>query len=284
MNNYATVKDYFQLLKPRVMTLVVFTGLIGLIIAPAEVSFIEGLIAIFCIALGSGASGAVNQWYEADIDAKMQRTKNRPIPAGRVSKGEALDFAIIAAGFSVFFMAFAVNLLSAFLLLCAICFYVFIYTIWLKPRTPQNIVIGGAAGAFPPLIGWAAVTGSITYEPVILFALIFFWTPPHFWALSLYASDDYTKAGIPMLPVVKGDGHTKKQIVIYSYIMSAVALLPAIFLGYIYLGVSVILSAYFIYLAYKVKSGEIKDAKRLFYYSMLYLFGLFLVIGVLGVL
>ncbi len=196
--------DYFRLLKPRVMSLVVFSGLIGMAIAPGSIHFVTGFIAIISIALGAGAAGAINMWYESDIDALMQRTKNRPIPSGRVVREEALSLGIIVAGAAVIIMGLLVNIVSAILLLLTIAFYVFIYTMLLKRRTSQNIVIGGAAGSLPPVIGWSAVTGSIDFFPILIFTIIFFWTPPHFWALSLYNHLDYKKAGIPMLPVVAG--------------------------------------------------------------------------------
>ena len=206
------VGDYWALLKPRVMSLVVFTGWAGLYLAPGHINPFLGFVAVLCIAIAAGASGAINMWYERDIDALMERTRNRPLPAGRMAAGDALGFGVLLAIGSVVMMALAVNIVAATLLAITIGFYVFIYTIWLKRRTPQNIVIGGAAGAFPPLVGWAAVTGQIGLPALALFALIFFWTPPHFWALSLYRAGDYAKAGVPMLPVVAGARETKKQM------------------------------------------------------------------------
>ena len=208
----AGVGDYIALLKPRVMSLVVFTGLVGLVVAPGSINPVTAVIALVAIALGAGASGAINMWYDADIDAVMTRTANRPIPAGRVQRSEALAFGVVVALLSVMVMGSLVNWLAAALLALTISFYVFVYTMWLKRRTPQNIVIGGAAGALPPVIGWAAVTGEVSLLPFMMFAIIFFWTPPHFWALALYRSGDYAKAGVPMLPVVRGDRETRRQI------------------------------------------------------------------------
>jgi len=276
-----TIKDYISLLKPRVMSLVVFTGLIGLLIAPDDIHPLTACIAIFCIALGSGASGAINMWYEADIDAKMERTKHRAIPSGRMSRNDAIDFAVISAVFSVAVMAIMVNIIAAFYLLVAILFYVFIYTIWLKPRTPQNIVIGGAAGAFPPIIGWAAVMGEVTLVPWMLFLIIFFWTPPHFWALSLYRNDDYKAAGIPMLPVVKGVDCTKKHIMIYTLFLAIITALPVAIgmSGYIYGAVAIYLNAKFIWHAFRVYREPVeKFARPMFFFSLKYLFVLFLAI------
>lgn len=272
------IKDYISLLKPRVMSLVVFTGFAGLMLAPGNIHPLFALIAIFCIALGSGAAGAINMWYEHELDAKMERTKRRPIPSGRILPENAFDFAVVCAFASVFLMAFAVNFIAAALLLSAILFYVFIYTIWLKPRTPQNIVIGGAAGAFPPVIGWAAVTGNISIEPLLLFLIIFMWTPPHFWALSLYKSDDYRRAGIPMLPVVKGNENTRLQILLYSIALVAITFLPSYIKmsGVVYLSAASVLGAYFLYLATKLYiHRKEKNARALFGYSILYLFALF---------
>jgi protoheme IX farnesyltransferase len=272
------VKDYFSLLKPRVMSLVIFTGLVGLILAPGNIHPFVGFIAILCISIGSGASGAINMWYERDIDKKMERTKNRPLVLGKITPESALDFAAVLAFFSVFLMAFAVNIMAAFLLLVAILFYVFIYTIWLKPRTPQNIVIGGAAGAFPPMIGWAAVTGDVSIESLILFAITFFWTPPHFWALSIYRNQDYKNAGIPMMPVIHGVGETKKQMLLYTIALFFVTLLPFFvgMSGYIYLASAVLLGANFIRHAIIVfKNPEEKNCRKMFFYSIIYLFVIF---------
>ena len=275
------VRDYISLLKPRVMSLVVFTGLCGMLVAPGHINPLIALISIICITLGSGASGAINMWYERELDKKMERTKNRALPLGKIKPENALDFAGVLAAFSVITMAFAVNIISAFLLLSAILFYVFIYTMWLKPRTPQNIVIGGAAGAFPPMIGWVSVTGHITIEPIILFAIIFFWTPPHFWALSLYRNEDYKRAGIPMMPVIHGVNETKKQMLIYTFVLFVITLLPYFynFAGYIYLAAAMLLGAKFIHHAITVYKNPIeKNCKKMFFFSIMYLFALFLIL------
>src|SRR5438094_4010814 len=222
----AAVGDYIQILKPRVMSLVVFTGFVGLVVAPGHLHPVLAAIAVLCIAIGAGASGAINMWYDRDIDAVMRRTAQRPLPAGRMEPGEALGFGVVLGIGSVVVMGLAVNWAAAALLALTIAFYVFVYTIWLKRRTPQNIVIGGAAGALPPLIGWAAVTGDIGWGAVALFAIIFFWTPPHFWALSLYRTGDYAAAGVPMLPVVAGARETKKQMLLYTVVLWPVSLAP----------------------------------------------------------
>jgi protoheme IX farnesyltransferase len=219
-------RDWIALLKPRVMSLVVYTGLVGLLVAPAPMHPVRAAVAVFCIALAAGASGAINMWYDRDIDAVMRRTAQRPIPAGRISPDAALGYGVVLAVFSVLLMGLAANWIAALVLALSIAFYVFVYTIWLKRRTPQNIVIGGAAGAFPPVIGWAAATGSIELAPIALFAIIFFWTPPHFWALSLFAHADYARAGVPMLPVVAGARETRRQILIYTLVLIAVSLAP----------------------------------------------------------
>ncbi len=278
-------RDFWALTKPRVMSLVVFTALCGLLAAPGNIHPMLGFTAILCIAVGAGASGALNQYYEADIDAKMARTANRPLPGGRMDRQSALHFGIGLAAFSVIIMGMAVNWLSAGLLAFSIFFYAVIYTIWLKPNTPQNIVIGGAAGAFPPVIGWAAVTGDITALPVILFATIFLWTPPHFWSLALFMKSDYGAAGIPMLPNVSGQKATRNQIFIYSFPMAAVSMLPLIIgeASWVYGGVSGVLNAIFLALAFTVwrnqstDAAEMKPEKRLFAFSILYLFLLFAV-------
>ena len=220
----AAVGDYIEILKPRVMSLVVFTGFVGLFVAPGHLHPVLALVAVLCIAVGSGAAGAINMWYERDIDAVMRRTAARPLPAGRMMPGEALGFGLVLAVGSVLVMALAANLVAAGLLALTIAFYVFIYTIWLKRRTPHNIVIGGAAGAFPPVIGWAAVSGDIAWGGIALFAIIFFWTPPHFWALALNRADDYTRAGVPMLPVVAGPRETKRQMLLYTLVLWPVEL------------------------------------------------------------
>jgi len=276
-------RDFLALTKPRVMTLVVFTGLCGMLAAPVPIHPILGFTAILCIALGAGAAGALNQWYEADLDSKMKRTQKRPLPAGRMDRQSALHFGVGLAGFSLALMYFAINLAATLILAVSILFYVFVYTIWLKRRTPQNIVIGGAAGAFPPLIGWAAATGDVALLPVLLFALIFLWTPPHFWALALFVKTDYANAGVPMLPVVAGERTTRTQIGLYTLPMVAAAILPwpLGLTGAIYGGAAVLLSAVFLAMAVQValRSSVPDDAmlpeKRLFKYSILYLFLMF---------
>jgi protoheme IX farnesyltransferase len=274
----AQIKDYFALLKPRVMSLVVFTGLAGVFLAPGEIHPVVAFMAVFCIALGSGAAGAINMWYERDVDALMKRTKGRPIPAKRMLPQSALEFAVIAAFISVLIMSLAVNLMAGFLLLSAILFYVFIYTIWLKKRTPQNIVIGGAAGAFPPMIGWAAVTGDVSWESFSLFLIIFMWTPPHFWALALYKNDDYTAANIPMLPVVAGSEETRKQIFIYTLILFLCSIFPFSMdmFGFVYGIGSIALGVRFLQLTYElyIKYSE-ELARKIFKYSLIYLAALF---------
>jgi protoheme IX farnesyltransferase len=276
-------RDLFALTKPRVMRLVVYTGLAGLLVAPVSIHPVLGFTAVLCIALGAGAAGALNQWYEAELDSKMKRTASRPLPAGRMNRQTALHFGVGLSVFSVILMGVATNWAAAAWLAVSILFYVFIYTIWLKPRTAQNIVIGGAAGAFPPLIGWVAVTGSISALPVLLFAIIFLWTPPHFWALSLFVRMDYANAGVPMLPVVAGVTHTRRQIALYTLPMIAAAVAPwAMGLaGWIYGVTSILLNAVFLVLALGVlankgiEPAEMKPEKRLFLYSIFYLFALF---------
>lgn len=276
-------RDLFALTKPRVMSLVVFTGLCGLLAAPGFVHPVIGFTAVLCIALGAGAAGALNQWYEADLDAKMKRTRSRPLPAGRMSRQAALHFGVGLAIFSVILMDLAANHLAAGVLAISILFYVLVYTVWLKRRTAQNIVIGGAAGAFPPLIGWAAVTGDVTMLPVLLFAIIFLWTPPHFWALSMFVRSDYANAGVPMLPVVAGTKSTRRHILLYTLPMAAAALAPwALGLtGWVYGAASVILNGIFLALAVAVnmnKATEPKEMgpeKRLFGFSVFYLFAIF---------
>ncbi|MEH6547644.1 MAG: heme o synthase [Sneathiella sp.] len=277
----ARVSDYFALLKPRVMSLVVFTGLVGMAVAPGALHPVLAFTALLCIAVGAGASGAINMWYDADIDAIMERTQARPIPAGRVTANEALAFGTTLSIASVVLMGLAVNYVAAVLLAVTIAFYVFVYTMWLKRRTPQNIVIGGAAGAFPPMIGWAAVSGDVSVESMVLFAIIFMWTPPHFWALSLWRDIDYAKAGVPMLPVVAGREATRKQIILYSILLFPVAIMPY-FLGYagIFYGFgATILSGLFVLGALKVYAKKDEaSAKQLFAYSILYLFLLFAIL------
>ncbi|NML11853.1 protoheme IX farnesyltransferase [Sphingobium sp. AR-3-1] len=276
-------RDFVALTKPRVMTLVVFTGLCGLLVAPGHIHPILAFTAILCIAIGAGAAAALNQWYEADIDAKMKRTANRPLPAGRMDRQSALHFGVGLSFFSVILLGMATNWLAALVLAVSILFYVFIYTIWLKPRTAQNIVIGGAAGAFPPVIGWAAVTGDISALPVALFMLIFFWTPPHFWALALFVKTDYAAAGIPMLPVVSGEVVTRRQIWAYTAIMAVAAMAPVLLqlTGLVY-GVTALLGtalfAFFAFQVYRRRESDptrMQPERRLFKYSILYLFLLF---------
>ena len=275
------VSDYFALLKPRVMSLVVFTGLVGLAVAPGSIHPVLAFTALLCIAVGAGASGAINMWYDADIDAVMERTKERPIPSGRVTANEALAFGTVLSVASVVLMGLAINYVAAALLALTIGFYVFVYTMWLKRRTPQNIVIGGAAGAFPPMIGWAAVTGDVSAESLVLFAIIFMWTPPHFWALSLWRDIDYAKAGVPMLPVVAGRDVTRRQIVLYSALLFPVAVMPYLlgYAGIVYGIGSTLLSGLFLLLSLKVwRSKDEASAKQLFAYSLLYLFLLFAIL------
>jgi protoheme IX farnesyltransferase len=281
-------RDLLALTKPRVMSLVVFTGLCGLLAAPVPVHPVLGFAAVLCIALGAGAAGALNQWYETDLDAKMKRTASRPLPAGRMTRQTALHFGVGLAVFSVILMDLAANHLAAAILAISILFYVLVYTVWLKRRTAQNIVIGGAAGAFPPLIGWVAATGQISLLPVLLFAIIFLWTPPHFWALSLFVRTDYANAGVPMLPVVAGIENTRLQILLYTLPMIAAAIAPwAMGLtGWVYGAASVALNAVFLLLAFAVFANKAKEPKqmgpekRLFAFSILYLFGLFAAIVV----
>ncbi|BCA63638.1 protoheme IX farnesyltransferase [Sphingomonas sp. HMP9] len=276
-------RDFLALTKPRVMTLVVFTGLCGMLAAPVGVHPVIGFTAILCIALGAGAAGALNQWYESDIDAVMRRTQKRPLPDGRMERQAALHFGVGLGAFSVLFMGFAVNAFAAAILTVSILFYVLVYTVWLKRRTPQNIVIGGAAGAFPPLIGWAAATGNIALLPVLLFLFVFLWTPPHFWALALFMKSDYAAAGVPMLPVVSGERTTRTQIGLYTIPMAAVAILPwpLGLTGAIYGMAAVLLTGWFALLAVRVAKrtthadDAMKPEKALFKYSILYLFVMF---------
>jgi protoheme IX farnesyltransferase len=276
-------RDFLALTKPRVMTLVVFTGLCGLLAAPGSIHPVLGFTAILCIALGAGAAGALNQWYEADLDALMKRTADRPLPAGRMERESALHFGVGLGAFSVLLMGLAVNYLAAAILAISILFYVLVYTVWLKRRTPQNIVIGGAAGAFPPLIGWAAATGQVELLPVLLFALVFLWTPPHFWALALFVRSDYAAAGVPMLPVVAGIKATRAQVLLYSLPMAVVAVAPWGFglTGAIYGIAAIALSAVFLLLAARVALSRetdpaaMKPERRLFAFSIVYLFALF---------
>ena len=276
-------RDLLALTKPRVMSLVVFTGLAGLLAAPVMPPLVLGFTAILCIALGAGAAGALNQWYESDLDALMRRTANRPLPAGRMDRQTALHFGVGLAAFSVILMDLATNYLATALLAASILFYVFVYTVWLKRRTAQNIVIGGAAGAFPPLIGWVAATGEIAALPLILFAIIFLWTPPHFWSLSLFVRSDYAAARVPMLPVTAGIAATRRQIFLYSLPMAAAAVAPwpLGLAGPLYGVVAAVLSAGFVVMAGLVlanratEPAEMRPEKRLFGYSVIYLFALF---------
>lgn len=270
--------DFVSLLKPRVMSLVVFTGFVGLYLAPGDGNLILQTIAVLCIAIGAGASGAINMWYDRDIDAVMSRTKTRAIPSGKITAEAALTFGILLAGGSVMVMGLAVNWVAATLLMVTIMFYVFVYTVWLKRRTPQNIVIGGAAGAFPPMIGWAAATGTVSVESITLFTIIFIWTPPHFWALSLYRSDDYKAAGVPMMPLVHGRYETKKQILLYSIVLCPLGVAPFWLgtLGAVYGATSALLGVLFIGAAWRVmKNDSEKNCKQLFGFSIFYLFFLF---------
>ncbi|MEE9359694.1 MAG: heme o synthase [Hyphomicrobium sp.] len=280
-----SVGEFVELMKPRVMSLVVFTALTGMLAAPGSIHPVIGVIALLAIAMGAGASGALNMWYDADIDALMARTAARPIPRGRVTGGEALTFGSILAVLSILTLGVLVNWTAGALLALTIGFYLFVYTMWLKRRTPQNIVIGGAAGAFPPMIGWAAVTGSVSVESVLMFLIIFMWTPPHFWALALYRCRDYERAGVPMLPVVAGAEETRRQIWLYSLILVPLAITPVLIglAGIVYGVVSAVLGAVFLYLAWKVRritEGREADqaARQLFVFSILYLFLLFAVL------
>ncbi|ABE38054.1 protoheme IX farnesyltransferase [Rhodopseudomonas palustris BisB5] len=278
----AGVADYVALLKPRVMSLVVFTALVGMLLAPGDFHPVLAVTAMLCIAVGGGAAGALNMWYENDIDALMTRTANRPIPRGRVTRPEALTFGMTLSFFSVVTLGVLVNWIAAALLAFTIFFYVVIYTMWLKRSTAQNIVIGGAAGALPPVVAWAAVTGSLAVEPLLLFAIIFFWTPPHFWALALFRNDDYARAGVPMLPVVAGPDHTRLQILLYTIVLVAVAAAPWP-LGYfdaVYGIASLALGGWMLVLAirvYRHRSGSaaLRATRNLFKFSILYLFALF---------
>jgi protoheme IX farnesyltransferase len=278
----ARVGDYFALLKPRVMSLVVFTAIVGLLLAPGGIHPVLGFIAILSIAIGAGGSGALNMWYDSDIDAVMSRTRNRPIPSGRVDRNDALAIGIIASVFSVMTLGLATNWVAAGLLAFTIFFYAVIYTAWLKRSTPQNIVIGGAAGSFPPMVAWAAVTGGISLESVVLFAIIFLWTPPHFWALALYKQGDYQEAGIPMMPNVAGEAATKLQILVYSVLLVAVTLVPPFigFGGRFYAVVAALSGLWFIVFAarlYRLSGVEMKKAgRKLFTYSLYYLAVIFL--------
>ena len=279
----ATVGDYIALMKPRVMSLVVFTALVGLAVAPGSLHPVAAFTALLCIAVGAGAAGALNMWYDADVDALMTRTARRPVPMGRVRPGEALAFGLTLGSFAIVVLGLLVNWVAAALLAFTIFFYVVIYTIWLKRSTPQNIVIGGAAGAFPPMIGWAAVTGSLSLEPVLLFLIIFFWTPPHFWALALYRTEDYARARIPMLPVVSGDASTRRQILLYTLVLVPLGVAPWAFgyTGALYGVTALVTGAIMVMLGWQVfrESRPAERASRnLFAFSILYLFLLFAVL------
>ncbi len=280
----ASVGDFVQLLKPRVMSLVVFTALTGMVTAPGTIHPVLGIIALLTITIGAGAAGALNMWYDADIDARMARTAARPIPRGRMTADEALSFGSVLSVFSVLTLGVLVNWTAGALLAITIAFYLFVYTMWLKRLTPHNIVIGGAAGSFPPMIGWAAVTGGVSIESVVMFLIIFMWTPPHFWALALYRCRDYERVGVPMLPVVAGAAETRRQIWLYSLGLVPLAVVPSFvgLAGPVYAVTAVGLGAMFLYLAWqvrKVTEGREADAvaKRLFGFSILYLFLLFAV-------
>jgi heme o synthase len=276
-------RDFFALTKPRVMTLVIFTGLCGLLAAPERINAFLGFAAILCIAIGAGGAAALNQWWEADIDAGMKRTSKRPLPSGRMDRTQARDFGIMLSAASVGIMGLAIGWLAAAILAVSIVYYAVLYTIWLKPRTPQNIVIGGGAGAFPPMIGWVAATGEITAMPVLLFAIIFMWTPPHFWALALFVKTDYEAVGIPMLPVVAGEQATRRQILIYAAILLPLSLAPWWIggTGWIYGASAAVLSGLFLLLSAQVglrrtqEGDAMRPEKRLFGFSILYLFALF---------
>jgi protoheme IX farnesyltransferase len=289
---YGSAKDWLALLKPRVMTLVVFTGWIGLLVAPGHMHPVLAFTAVLCIAIGAGAAGAINMWYDRDIDAVMRRTRSRPIPAGRIAPGEALGYGITLATASVIVMGLATNAVAAVALALSIAFYVFVYTMWLKRRTQQNIVIGGAAGAFPPVIGWIAVTGHLALMPALMFLIIFLWTPPHFWALSLWAHGDYQRAGVPMMPVVSGARETRRQIVLYTLVLVPASLLPwALGTSGLIYGLSALaLGAGFFAVVWRVARDRQDSrgvsltndapARAAFKYSILYLFALFAAMAV----
>ena len=283
------LNSFYQLMKPRVMSLVIFTCVVGLIAAPVKLDFITSVLSLSAVALGAGSAGALNMWYEADLDSLMKRTCLRPIPTGKVSKNQALIFGLVTSFISVIALYYFSNFLSALMLTLTIFFYVVIYTMWLKKLTAQNIVIGGAAGAFPPIIGWTIATGNITLEPILYFLIIFFWTPSHFWALSIYKTEDYDNANIPMLPVVAGIKTTKINIFVYGLILFAISLTPYFFgyLGFIYFFTSLVLGIYYVYLCYKLLKetvDENKFAKKIFIYSILYLFLIFITILIDGII
>ena len=283
LNYFSYAKYFFNLMKPRVMSLVIFTCAVGLLIAPVKVNFLDAMLSLFAVALGSGAAGALNMWYESDVDSIMTRTCLRPIPTGKLTRNQALIFGILASLISIIALYVFSNLVARITLAITILFYVFIYTIWLKRKTPQNIVIGGAAGALPPIIGWAIATNEISLEPIVLFLIIFIWTPSHFWALSLYKSDDYRKAKIPMLPITSGVKTTKLNILIYAIILFPTSILPFIlnYSGLFYLTLSMVLSGYYLLISYRLFKeknlvNEKKLATKLFTYSILYLFMIFI--------
>jgi len=282
LDYFSSMKAFFNLMKPRVMSLVIFTSAVGLLIAPVKINFIDAICSLMAVALGSGAAGALNMWYESDLDSLMTRTCLRPIPTGKLTRNQALTFGIFSSLISVVTLYFFSNLMAATILTITILFYVFVYTVWLKRKTPQNIVIGGASGALPPVIGWAIATNTISLEPIILFLIIFIWTPSHFWALSLYKTDDYKKAKIPMLPITSGIQATKLNIFIYSLILFPVVVAPYFFnfSGLIYFIFSSTLSIYYIFISYKLLKeknsiAEKKLAAKLFGYSIIYLFMIF---------
>ena len=279
------LNSFFNLMKPRVMSLVLFTCMVGLLIAPYNVDLKTSIISLLAVAIGSGAAGALNMWYESDLDALMSRTCLRPIPTGRIKRNQALYFGVILSVISILILYHSANLASAALLALTIGFYFFIYTIWLKRKTPQNIVIGGAAGALPPVIGWTIATGTITIEPIILFLIIFLWTPSHFWALSLYKSGDYKKAKIPMLPVIAGTKKTKTNILVYSFAMLPVVIAPYFFnfAGLLYLITALAMTLYYNYLCFELFKSKLtkisnKIARKVFIYSIFYLFFIYLVL------
>jgi len=291
LDYFSSMRAFFNLMKPRVMSLVIFTCAVGLLIAPVKINFLDAILSLLAVALGSGAAGALNMWYESDLDSLMTRTCLRPIPTGKLTKKQALVFGILSSLFSVIALYIFSNLISAFILAVTILFYLFVYTIWLKRKTPQNIVIGGASGALPPVIGWAIATNGISLEPVILFLIIFIWTPSHFWALSLYKTEDYRKAKIPMMPITSGIQKTKTNILIYSALLFVISLVPFLlnFSGIIYLTVAFILSSYYLFISYelfKAKKAplERKLANRLFGFSIFYLFIIFVTLLIDNVL
>ena len=282
----SSVEDYISLLKPRVMVLAIFSSICGLILAPGNIHPFLSFVAIICISMGAGASGAINMWYDRDIDSLMNRTKNRPVPRGAIFSSNALGFGVVLGLLSILLLGLATNYFAAFLLASSIIFYIFIYTIWLKRRTHHNIVIGGAAGAFPPVIGWVCVTGELSLYPILLFLTIFFWTPPHFWALSLYKDVEYSKANIPMLPVVKGQKETKQQILLYSIILFFVSLLPYYY-GFAkeqFLVFGILINLIFVLFSYRIlvcnDNKTEKKASELFKFSILYLYFYFIILVV----